>query len=38
MNYKIRMDGVLWIKDYLLKNYETLQGTARFEQVYLPEI
>lgn len=38
MNYKIRMDGVLWIKDYLLKHHESLQGTARFEDVYLPEI
>ena len=38
MNYKIRMDGVLWIKDYLLKHHELLQGTPRFEDVYLPEI
>jgi hypothetical protein len=32
------MDGVLWIKDYLLKHHESLQGTPRFEDVYLPEI
>ncbi len=38
MNYKIRMDGVLWIKDYLLKHHQSLQGTPRFEDVYLPEI
>lgn len=38
MNYKIRMDGVLWIKDYLLKHHEKLKGTPRFEDVYLPEI
>lgn len=30
MNYKIRLDGVLWIKDILLNHHETLRGTTRF--------
>jgi predicted RNA methylase len=32
------MDGALWLKDYVLKNHETLVKAPRFESVYLPEI
>ena len=38
MSYKIRMDGVLWLKEYLLEHHEKLRGTSRFEDVYLAEI
>ena len=38
MNFTIRKDAALWLKDYLIKNIETLKGTPRFEDVYLPEI
>jgi hypothetical protein len=38
MSYKIRMDGVLWLKEYLLEHHETLRSTPRFEETYLSEI
>lgn len=38
MNYTIRLDGALWIKDILLNQHATVRGTSRYESVYLPEI
>ena len=38
MNYKIRLDGVMWIKDILLNHHEALKDTPRYQDVYLPEI
>ena len=35
-NYKIRIDGVLFLKDYL-KN-ERVKEHSRFKDVYLPEV
>jgi hypothetical protein len=37
-SYKIRLDGVCWLKDYLCNNHKELLGTERFDEVYLPEI
>lgn len=37
-NYKIRMDGAVFFKEYLAKNHETLIGTTRLEKTYIPEI
>ena len=36
--YKIRLDGVCWLKEYLCSNFKELLGTERFEEVYLPEL
>lgn len=38
MNYTMRKDAALWLKDYLIMHHETLKGTRRFDEVYLPEI
>lgn len=35
-NYKIRMDGMLFIKDYL--RIESVQKHQRFHKAYLPEL
>ena len=35
-NYKIRMDGMLFLKDYL--KLETVQVHQRFKSSYLPEL
>jgi hypothetical protein len=37
-NYKIRMDGAIFFKQYLEQNYQKLIGTQRLEQTYIPEI
>ena len=34
----MRVDAALWLKDYLVKNIDSLKGSKRFESVYLPEI
>jgi len=35
-NYKIRMDGVLFLKEYLLK--EGITSCPRFSSLYVPEL
>jgi hypothetical protein len=37
-NYKIRRDGVLFLKDYFQHARETIIKSDRFEDVYLPEL
>lgn len=37
-NYKIRLDGAIFLKDYIKKNSKELIGTYRFNDVYLPEL
>jgi hypothetical protein len=37
-NYKIRHDGSVFFKQYLEANHETLLGTTRLTQTYIPEI
>ena len=37
-NYKIRMDGALFFKDYLQESSEKVLGHPRFKQVYVGEL
>lgn len=37
-NYKLRMDGALFFKEYLEMHHKSLLGTNRLEQTYIPEI
>lgn len=37
-NYKIRRDGVIFFKEYIRQNKESLIGTERFTDTYLPLI
>ena len=37
-NYKLRMDGAVFLREYLAQNYEALIGTSRLENTYVPEI
>jgi hypothetical protein len=37
-NYKIRMDGAIFMKEYLSANFETLKASPRLKQTYIPEI
>jgi len=38
VNYKIRMDGAIFIKEYLEINHESLIGSARLKQTFLPDM
>ena len=38
VSYKIRIDGALWLKEYLLDHHLELKGTPRFDEIYLVEI
>ena len=37
-NYKIRMDGAVFMKEYLALNFEALKNSTRLKQTYIPEI
>lgn len=37
-NYKIRMDGAVFMKEYLQMNHEKLLGSTRLKQTFIPEI
>ena len=37
-NYKIRTDGAIFFKEYFRDNYQTLVGTSRMENTYIPEL
>lgn len=37
-NYDIRLDGVIFLRDYLSKQAEKLKQGSRLESVYLPEL
>jgi len=37
-NYEIRLDGVMFLRDYLSLNAEKLKEGNRLENVYLPEL
>ena len=38
VNYKIRMDGAIFLKEYLEKNGKSLIGTSRLKQTFLPDL
>lgn len=38
VNYKIRLDGAIFLKEYLHKNFEKLIGSARLKQTFLPDM
>ena len=38
VNYKIRLDGAIFLKEYLHKNFENLIGSARLKQTFLPDM
>ena len=38
VNYKIRLDGAIFLKEYLHKNYEKLIGSNRLKQTFLPDM
>lgn len=37
-NYKIRRDGVLFLREYIMEKKEEILKSARFQDVYLPEL
>jgi len=37
-NYKIRMDGAIFMKEYLETYFDALKGSSRLTQTYIPEI
>ncbi len=37
-NFKIRLDGALFFKQYLMENHKNLIGSTRLMQTYIPEI
>lgn len=37
-NYEIRLDGVIFLKEYLAKNHVELKSGARLEDVYISEL
>lgn len=37
-NFKIRLDGAIFLKEYITKNKAKLIGTERFNEFYLPEL
>jgi hypothetical protein len=37
-NYKIRRDGVIFLKDYFKTNREEVVKSSRFQDTYLPEL
>jgi len=37
-NYKIRIDGAIFMKEYLAINFESLISSPRLKQTYIPEI
>lgn len=37
-NFKIRLDGAIFFKQYLMENHKSLIGTTRLKQTYIPEI
>ena len=37
-NYKIRRDGVVFLKEYILESKDEVVGSERFKDVYLPQL
>ena len=37
-NFKIRLDGVNFYREYIMQNSEKLIGTNSFENIYIPEL
>lgn len=37
-NYKFRMDGAVFFKEYFKANHESLKGTQRLVESYIPEL
>jgi hypothetical protein len=37
-NYKFRMDGAIFFREYLEANFETLKSTPRLAESYIPEL
>ena len=37
-NYKLRIDGVIFLKDYFISKGEEIVKCSRFEEVYLIEL
>jgi len=37
-NFKIRLDGVNFYKEYITANRDKLVGTESFEDIYIPEL
>jgi hypothetical protein len=38
VNYKIRLDGAIFLKEYFHKNFQTLIGSSRLKQTFLPDL
>lgn len=37
-NFKIRLDGAIFFKNYLMENHKSLIGSTRLQHTYIPEI